>query len=243
VRNEPAGDSGQAISAVAVERLLDILFALLCIAFGLALLDKPNTLPSEVVTSLSVFLVVVVGGFAFLFFIPALHPIIVRFVKSILHRIVPQLEPRLTGLVERTLTSMQQLSNPRQLVIIVTWSAITWALYAAFYHVVLLAFDTDAEIGVSVLATGFIALSIGVPSVPSYAGPFHVGAALALSMYGFDEAVAASFALVAHALVTLLTIAIGIWSMQRLQINLRMLRQYVPRFSSEQHQGQTPDSP
>lgn len=224
VRNEPAGNSGKAVSAIAVERLLDLLFALMTIALGLALLGSVSDLPSEVVTSLVILLSLTVVGFAILLFTPPLHPLIIRIIEAVLTKLMPPLAERLTRFVERMLTSMQYLANPVRLAIVIGWTTLTWAVYVLFFHLVLLAFLPVPSIGASLLATGFIALSIGVPSVPSYAGPFHVGAALALSTYGYAEVVGASFALTAHALTTMLTILVGMWSMNAMQTNLGTLR-------------------
>lgn len=224
VRNEPQGNSGQAISAIAVERLLDLLFALITIGLGLALLGSTSDLPAEVVTTLAVMIGFTIGGFMILLFASPLHPFIVRIVATILERLIPALAERLTSFVERTLASMRYLANPMRLIIVMGWTSLTWLLYVIFFQLTLQAFATNPEIGASLLATGFIALSIGVPSVPSYAGPFHVGAALALSTYGYSEVLSASFALTAHALTTLLTILVGMWSMNAMQTSFGTLR-------------------
>ena len=224
VRSEPQGNSGQAVSAIAVERLMDLLFALITIALGLSLLGSASDLPSEVVTSLTVLIGLTVVGFVILLFAPPLHPHILRLVRTLLNRFVPALAERLTLFVERIFASMQYLANPMRLAVVIGWTLLTWLLYTVFFHLVLLAFLPSPEIGASLLATGFIALSIGVPSVPSYAGPFHVGAALALSTYGYSEVVGASFALTAHALTTILTILVGMASMQAMGTNLGALR-------------------
>jgi uncharacterized membrane protein YbhN (UPF0104 family) len=139
-------------------------------------------------------------------------------------KIAPALTERIVPLLERILASMRLLAHPRYFAVITGWSFLTWVGYTGFFYLVLWAFAPSPTIGAAVLANGFIALSIGVPSVPSYAGPFHVGATLALTSYGYDESLGASFALVSHALITLLTIGVGAVSMNKLQLNIKGLR-------------------
>lgn len=222
-------DAGKAVSAVGVERLIDLLFALLTVAVGLVLVGESADLPPEVVTSLAVFIGVAVVGLGILFFSPPLHPRIVVLVERVSGRLMPRFAETLAGFTKDTLHNMQQLAHPLYFTLIAVWSILIWGLYASFYQVVLMAFTEAPPIGAGILAAGFIALSIGVPSVPSFAGPFHVGAALALSLYGYDDDLAAGFALVAHALVTILTILVGVWSLNRMGSNILDLRSIMRR--------------
>jgi hypothetical protein len=229
VRNQPQGSGGQALSAIAVERLLDLLLALLMVALGLFLLGDASRLPGEALTSLGILLVIAVFGFAILILAPPAHPFAVQVVHRLSGRFLPRWQNRLTALVQRTLDSLRILASPLYLLTGAGWTGLTWVLYCTTYHLILWAFVDTPPLGASLLATGLIALSIGVPSVPSYAGPYHVGAALALSMYGYNETTGASFALTAHGLLTILTIGAGVVSMQALHINLGNLRRLSRR--------------
>ena len=237
VRNEPEGNSGKALSAIAVERLVDLFFALITIALGLALLGSTSDIPHEIITSLTIFIGLTVSGFVILLFTPPLHSLILRILETVLNRLMPALAERLLRFAERTLASMQYLAHPMRLAIVIGWTSLTWALYVVFFHLVLLAFLPAPAIGASLLATGLIALSIGVPSAPSYAGPFHVSAALALSTYGYSKVVGASFAFTAHALTTSLTILVGMWSMNAMQTSFGALRQLTQWRSSSLNEG------
>lgn len=231
VANE--SDAGKGVSAVAVERLVDLLFALAIVALGLALLGDEADLPAEVTTSLAIFTGITALGLIVLFFTPPLHPLIIRLVKRVSGRFAPKLQVTLVSFVERILFNMKILAKPRKFATIAGWTAITWVLYNSFYYILFLAFESNVPIGVGILINGFIALSIGAPSVPSAAGPFHLGAALALSLYGYADDLAASYAVVAHALVTGLTIGVGAWSLNRMGTSLSSLRQMLRRESGE----------
>lgn len=231
VANE--ADAGKGVSAVAVERLVDLLFALMVVALGLVLLGDEADLPAEVTTSLGIFTGITALGLVVLFFTPPLHPLIVRLVRQISGRFVPNLQVTLVSFVERTLYNMKSLAHPLKFATIAGWTALTWVIYTSFYYILFLAFESNVPVGVGILVNGFIALSIGAPSVPSAAGPFHLGAALALSLYGYADELAASYAVVAHALVTGLTIAVGAWSLNRLGTSLSGLRQMLRRRSGE----------
>ncbi|MDR0973254.1 MAG: flippase-like domain-containing protein [Prevotellaceae bacterium] len=92
-----------------------------------------------------------------------------------------------------------------------------WVCYFLQFYLPFYAFDFTAELGFWAAMVAFVAgsFAIIVPT-PNGAGPWHYAVITVLVLYGVDGHDAATFALLVHAIQTLLVIVLGIYGLAAL---------------------------
>ena len=94
------------------------------------------------------------------------------------------------------------LRNPRRLVAVLSSTVLYWLLSLAAFQLWLWAFAVESPFYAPVIMLGFIALGMSVPSSPGAVGTFHFAMKAALVFMGIGDGLAASIALVGHAIAT-----------------------------------------
>lgn len=214
---EPKQGAGAGLSALTLERLLDVIMALLCVGSGLLLLPEDAALPPETTTSIGFFIMVaLVMGLGVLFISP-LHPLVIRIATFFLRPLPDHLAHKLLGFIEDTLHGFKAIAEPKRLFSSLLSSVILWAIYAGYYQLGLYAFiGTDAPVGAGLLTLGAIAVGGAAPSLPGAVGVFQAAAVIALTAAGYDTSIATSYAwgvwVPANALV-IVAGALSLWAM------------------------------
>jgi uncharacterized membrane protein YbhN (UPF0104 family) len=96
---------------------------------------------------------------------------------------------------------------------LVLWSIVIWAVIAAFYWIVLLAFDPAQPFVAGLAVASITALGMTVPSSPGFIGVFEALARETMVLFGMEPGPALSYALVAHAIVYVVYTLLGLLSM------------------------------
>ena len=95
-----------------------------------------------------------------------------------------------------------------------------WVCYFLHFHLTFLCFSftlgLDALAGLVMFVGGTIAVIV---PTPNGAGPWHFAVITMMMLYGVGYEDAASFALIVHAIQTLLVIVLGVWGWMRLAIS------------------------
>lgn len=198
-----------ATSSLLMERLIDLMTLLGCLAIGLVAIQGAR-LPALMAES--VIAMAIAGGLililAFLF-----SGVLARFFHRLAHaKSKPEKKGRFSQLLvimSNLLHSFEAMSRPRVLFSVITISMLVWMGESGLFYFLLvgLGFDTSPALAVVVMAIA--TLSTLIPSSPGYIGPFHLAAFTAVSMLGGTTAQAGSYAVLSHLALWLPTTLAG----------------------------------
>ena len=105
--------------------------------------------------------------------------------------------------------SVRQVDNPP---LFVGYTTLIWLSYLLHFYFTFFCFDFSADLGLLAGLVMFVGgtFAVIVPT-PNGAGPWHFAVITMMMLYGVSNADAATFALIVHAIQTLLVIVLGIW--------------------------------
>ena len=105
--------------------------------------------------------------------------------------------------------SVRQVDNPP---LFVGYTILVWLSYILHFYFTFFCFDFSADLGLLAGLVMFVGgtFAVIVPT-PNGAGPWHFAVITMMMLYGVSNADAATFALIVHAIQTLLVIILGIW--------------------------------
>lgn len=198
-----------ATSSLIMERLIDLMTLLGCLAIGLVALSGthlPPLIAESAVTMAAVGGATLIFGFLFSGFLS-------RYISKIADiRISSKGSDRIYKLliiVSDLLSSFEVMSRPKILFSIIVISMFIWVGESGLFYFLLVGFDFDATPAVAVVVMSIATLSTLVPSSPGYVGPFHLAAFAAVSMLGGTAAQAGSYAILSHLALWLPTTLAG----------------------------------
>lgn len=177
-------------TAVAAERMLDLVMAATVLVAGLAAVGvDTGWMPAAIAASVSVAGVIVLV-------------IIARHRHGLAAWLEPKLvgRPRLARFVPKLATALDGLAKPRRLLAAAAWLALSWVLGILNFWFVLKAFIPTAPLSWAVFGIGVMAFGIALPSSPGGIGVFEAAWVGALALCGADPATALAFAIAAHSL-------------------------------------------
>lgn len=105
----------------------------------------------------------------------------------------------LAARLEKALESIGGLEHPRRLAIPAALSLLAWAVNAATFSLVLLAFDLRLPPAATVALVVVTNLGMALPSSPGYVGVFDYLCVVTLAPFGVEPTAALAFALAVHA--------------------------------------------
>ncbi len=220
-----------ALATIVVERVCDGLTLLALMTVTLMLFPVPMadaTLQAVVVVASTVFGVATIVLLGLILF-PTQMLVPIRFGTC---RLPARFAQRADALVDSFLDGLQMLREPRALLGLAGMSIGIWALEAATFGFVLLAFPLNLTPGEWLAASAFLLvfvnLGIMVPSVPGYIGPYQFFATLALSAFAVNADYAFGLAVVAHTMQYTLITGIGLFCVWRLGLRLGSVAQLAP---------------
>jgi uncharacterized protein (TIRG00374 family) len=204
-----------ATTSLVVERLIDLVTLLACLALGILAIQTiaiPPALRQTAVTLALLGSIALAVGFFFsgsfsrLFISLGSRPRTGRGSPK-----WQQIFRTLGGLFE----SFDVMSRPRILVLMLVLSLLVWAGESGLFYFCLLGLGLEASPLMALLVMAIATLSTLAPSSPGYVGPFHLAAFTAVTLIGGTSAQAGSYALIVHLALWLPTTVVGalaIWS-------------------------------
>jgi hypothetical protein len=96
---------------------------------------------------------------------------------------------------------------------VLVWMLVTWAFNVSWYFVLLRAFFPQADILWALFLVGVSSLGVAVPSSPAYVGVLEAAIVGALSLFSIDASSALAYALMAHGIYFVITVAIGAFAL------------------------------
>lgn len=203
-----------ATSSLIVERLVDLMTLLACLAVGLFAI-RLVAIPIELKTT--AILLAVAGGvtmtLGLLFssalgrFLTGLSRVENTAAPSALHKAYSTLGDLLLG--------FGMICRPRVLIAMLVISMLVWCGEAGLFYFVMLGSGIEATPFVALLVMAIATLSTLVPSSPGYVGSFHLAVFAAVSLVGGSAAQSGSYAVIVHLALwipTTLAGALAIWT-------------------------------
>jgi uncharacterized protein (TIRG00374 family) len=208
-----------AASSLVMERLIDLMTLLCCLAIGLFAIRTAVVPPMIAHSAVSL----AIGGGVTL----ALGLLFSGAIGGLLARQAAMRTGRLAGVlatIAQLFHGFAAMARPQVLVRVFPVSMLVWAGESGLFYFVMLGFGLPATPVMALLVMAIATLSTLVPSSPGYVGPFHLAAFAAISLVGGTAAQAGSYAVLCHLalwLPTTLAGAVAIWSRPGLFRNAR----------------------
>ena len=203
----------EALSSIVVERVIDLLMAVILLVSFLPLIAGFNGARGTIITSiaLGVVAVIVLVGIA------RNQAPVAHWVGQVLRWLhlrwlnADRWEARAASF----LAGLSALRDPRRALQAAFWSTMAWlaAAFGAFF--MLRAFLPSATLTMAFVTLMLTAIGAAVPSAPSSAGIFELVVVQSLRIFKVDNSVALSFGLTLHAVGFLLAVIFGGWALAR----------------------------
>jgi uncharacterized protein (TIRG00374 family) len=200
--------SGTVLATVAVERVFDISALLVLLYLGIS--GETGRLifgnfPPEIQQTVKLFTAACfVGALALLFI-----PLQIKKLLKIFNGYISIPKKILTFLYD-TLDAIQGLLSPRKALCLITFSLVAWFLESLAYGSVQASLSLELPINAMLISNAFATISTLFPSSPGYVGTFHYFAALSLAPFEVNSSIAATFALIMHALLWICVSSFGL---------------------------------
>ena len=208
-RSSEAG-VGQITSSVVIERMLETVLRLAAfggmLAIGVGFSNSPGIL-----AGLGVFLV---GVLVVLVWMVKNREMVLQRWPAYLGRIPRLSQDRLYQSLSDLLDALVSMSSPRSLALGFLTSTIAATFFLGFHYFVLLALDFPLT------QTQMLALSLGIlviapPSAPTMPGIYHAQIVLPFAALGVPGSALAAYAIVLHALQTVMVVGLGAWALYK----------------------------
>jgi uncharacterized protein (TIRG00374 family) len=193
-----------ATSSLVMERLIDLMTLLCCLAIGLFAIRTAVVPPMIANSAVSLAItggVVLAAGFLF---------------SGAIARLLDRQAATRTGKMASVLGTAASLfegfaamARPRILLLALLISMLVWVGESGLFYFVMLGFGLPATPLMALLVMAIATLSTLVPSSPGYVGPFHLAAFAAISLVGGTAAQAGSYAVLCHLALWLPTTLAG----------------------------------
>lgn len=183
-----------ATGSLVMERLVDLLTLLICLAIGLALTANAQ-LPSWMVGT-AVGLAATGGLFLIIVFLFSGR--LSRWAGGRAHKSTNSKRQRIFHALRDLLEGFESMSRFPVLLALFLLSMLVWVGEAGLFWALLHGLGFNAGAASAVVVMAIATLSTLVPSSPGYVGTFHLAAFSAVSMLGGTSAQAASLAVLAH---------------------------------------------
>jgi hypothetical protein len=146
-------------------------------------------------------------------------------VERLSRRALPaRIADRIVRTSDGIVAGLLPLKNPARFLGVVLWSLLLWLKNAAAFAICFKAFGLDVPLEAAFLLQGIIGFGVAVPSTPGYVGVFEAAALVTLGFYGVDSSLAAAYALTYHVTTFIPITLLGFWSLSRLHLRLREVR-------------------
>ncbi|MCC6191957.1 MAG: flippase-like domain-containing protein [Anaerolineales bacterium] len=195
----------QALSSVVVERVIDLIMAVV-----LLLAFLPYVIGLDLARSAALSSVLLgVAALAGLVVTARQQARVVRLARAVLERLPGLHAQRWAARLEAALAGLSVFQDPRRALAAGGWSFLAWVAAGLGAWFTLLAFLPGATPVMGFVVLTVVALAAAVPSLPGSAGVFELTIVTVLAVFGIDNNRALSFGLIFHAQQIVLTMILG----------------------------------
>jgi uncharacterized protein (TIRG00374 family) len=218
-----------ALSIIAIDRILDIIVLLILYA-ALALLT-PELLGSMRYADV-ILVTFVLAVAASMWFACAYRRIVRGWVASLLTSLSFARRERWLRRIDGILDGLAVLGDRRTMIAAAAWSPVGWILSIMACQIVLSGFWPDAPLKAAVLAVCLSALSVSIVTVPAGVGVMHASLFFSVTLFGLDAENALLFAITYHALLLVLSTALGLVGLKPAGLTIEQLAARLRRESA-----------
>lgn len=219
----PVGASA-AISVVIVDRVMDIVAILIVFAVALALIPGiPPIVNGGAITLAAVCIAFVVSVAVLLIARDRILLLTATWLQRVTSIDSTAWQARLKGVLD----GFTILRDPARVALALIVTAAVWTLAIGGFALVLKGVWPVAPISNAALAVCFGAIGIALLSVPAGIGVLHAGYALAAMMFGAPQEAALAFAILAHFLGLLATLAMGLTGLPLMRRAAPQIMRYI----------------
>ncbi|WP_313706113.1 lysylphosphatidylglycerol synthase transmembrane domain-containing protein [Massilia sp.] len=195
-----------ATSSLVMERLIDLMTLLCCLAIGLFAI---RTAQVPAMISESALTLAVLGGLALVLTFLFSGALARALEKAAAGQPAGKRLAGVLATVAGLLRGFEAMSRLRVLVSALLISMLVWVGESGLFYFMMRGCGLDASPPMALLVMAIATLSTLVPSSPGYVGPFHLAAFTAISLVGGSAAQAGSFAVLCHLALWLPTTLAG----------------------------------
>lgn len=175
-----------ATSSLVMERLIDLMTLLMCLAVSLYVgqyLNVPQWLKDSAVLLASCGTVMLIAIF---------------FLSGTIARFLAGMPGKFSQSIAALFKGFDAMSRLPVLLLVFGFSVLVWIGEAGLFYSLLLGFGLNATPAAATIIMAMATLATLVPSSPGYVGPFHLAAFAGISLLGGTNEQAASFAVLSH---------------------------------------------
>lgn len=205
--------TAQALSSVVVERVVDLLMVMVLLAFFLPLVTGLDQARNAAVGTAALGL----GALAGLVLVARFRSLALRLGQAVLARL-PVGRARARWVETRAasfLEGLAVLGDWRRALGAAFWSAAAWVVAGLATYLLLRGFVPGATIPMGFFVLTVLGLAAAVPSAPGAAGVFELSITKSLAVFGVEQNLALSFAIVYHVLQLGITTLLGSLALAR----------------------------
>jgi glycosyltransferase 2 family protein len=181
-----------ALASVVVERVLDLLFILLCFV----VLSSIHPLPAGVRAAAFTGAIGASAGFALLLAVQWTRPASERLVDRLLAPLPAGLASRAGALVRGVLDGAAAVAEPATALVVVALSALLWGAVVLVYVCLLLALRVAAPpLAAGLASVVIVAAFVALPQAPGFVGTWQAGCVVALGLFAVPDTAAVGYAL------------------------------------------------
>jgi len=210
----------QALSSVVLERVLDML--VIIVFFGIAAPLAP-ALPEGMGSAGAFISVAAVVGFLVMLLAAANRPRALQLARWVLERVHRLDTDTWLGRIESFLEGFNVLTRWRALLPTLGLSLLLWLPIVAGYYWGLRGFWPQATLPAALFTLSAAGFGVAVPSSPGSLGVFHGAVVLGLSVFPVAAEQALGFAVVYHATMYFMILALGVMALWRSGQSLRTI--------------------
>jgi glycosyltransferase 2 family protein len=200
-RQLPKVSFSTSLASVAVDRVFDGIVVMVLLAIGVVVAHFPTntTIRGYSLTHAAGF--VVGGALALLvaFYVLVFFPkTLIRAFELVARRVSPAIERRGAEMLARFSEGLSVLRTPGHFIAVFGWTLAHWLVQPLAFWLAFMAVGVQVSFVATLIVQGIIVILVALPSAPGFFGPFELGAAIGLSLYGIGQSQAATWALLFH---------------------------------------------
>lgn len=192
-------------SSVVVERLFEQIMRVTALVSAVAVGAGLTVSPGAIAGALA-FVSLGMGGMIWL--IRHRDSVLERW-PAVLARLPRVTEAGARSLLGSILAGFAGIATPRQFFTGLAWSLLTWACFAIFHALALLALRLDLPAS-QAISMSLGALALAPPSAPTQPGVYHASIVAPLTAIGFDNAALIAYAILLHAIQMAWMVGLGL---------------------------------
>ncbi len=212
-----------AVATVVVDRIADMFLILICFLVSLFFVRLPDIL-IEGIYIISLIIIVAIAFVILFYFKPTLT---LNLTNRLLKFFPEWIRTKICGILERFREGFAIITDFKKVFYTIFYSLILYSCSFVGIYFLFLFTGLDLTIYHAVLVNIIVVIGVSVVSVPGFIGSFQFACALALSLFGVNQDLAAAFSIVYYVSATGIAIVIGLISLSFVNFSLHELKDKI----------------